>query len=221
MEKENMIGKLIKESRARLGYTQQQLADKSGLSKGTVVNYETGKRTPTMEILAKIARALGVNASYLMGDTGITTINSSHIVNITGVMYPLSAFQQNAFRGGASPMADGSTPVVHVHKGVLITYDPDNPPYVVELTEPTQMERNARIFKGDSVVVNPAIGPGSGMLAFVVYSGVPMVRRLFISTEGGWSMQSDLPPVDVSAEDIARGSAVYKGRVMLRYAVAE
>lgn len=76
LENKVSVGKLIKENRDRLRLTQQELADKSGLSKGTIVNYETGKRSPTMENLAKIALVLDVSASDLIGETDDPTPSS-------------------------------------------------------------------------------------------------------------------------------------------------
>jgi transcriptional regulator with XRE-family HTH domain len=41
--------------------TQQQLAEAVGLSRNTIVNFETGRRIPRMDDISKIAEALGVD----------------------------------------------------------------------------------------------------------------------------------------------------------------
>ena len=48
---------------------QQQLADAVGVSKTTIVDWEKGRYFPEGENLPKLARALGVSASYLWGET--------------------------------------------------------------------------------------------------------------------------------------------------------
>ena len=51
----------IKVWREYRGLTQQQLADKAGISKPYLSQIETGKRTGTTEILSAIAKALDVS----------------------------------------------------------------------------------------------------------------------------------------------------------------
>jgi len=49
----------IKEFRARYNITQQQLADKVGATRMTIVYLEKGKYNPSLKLAKKIARALG------------------------------------------------------------------------------------------------------------------------------------------------------------------
>lgn len=51
----------LKELRERAGMTQGQLAEASGVTKGTIANFEQKRReTPSFEMVVKLARALGV-----------------------------------------------------------------------------------------------------------------------------------------------------------------
>jgi transcriptional regulator with XRE-family HTH domain len=52
--------KIIKERRAILGITQQDLADISGVGLRTVKQIETGKGNPAIHTLQKIAGVLGM-----------------------------------------------------------------------------------------------------------------------------------------------------------------
>ena len=52
--------------RKKLGLTQQTLAALTGLSRSTIVNFETGKREPRLGALERIADALGVSVSELI-----------------------------------------------------------------------------------------------------------------------------------------------------------
>lgn len=61
------FGTILKELRARAGLTQQQLADKLRLSKATVSYYEQALRSPSPEVLIKLAEAFHVTTDYLLG----------------------------------------------------------------------------------------------------------------------------------------------------------
>jgi len=51
--------KHIRKCREKLGLTQQELANKVGLSQETISQYENGTRTPNVNVAKKIAKALG------------------------------------------------------------------------------------------------------------------------------------------------------------------
>lgn len=59
----------LKELRLAAGLTQVELAEKLGLSKGAVGNYEAGKRSPDYETLEAIADYFNVELDYLQGRT--------------------------------------------------------------------------------------------------------------------------------------------------------
>lgn len=61
-----MNAQLLKEKRKELNLTQQQLADKCGLSVNTIYNYERNKVTATIENLKKIANILDIDYMDLM-----------------------------------------------------------------------------------------------------------------------------------------------------------
>ncbi len=60
------VGERIKKRRAELGWTQEQLARKAGLSKSFLSDLENSKRSIGAENLLDIARALGVSIDFLM-----------------------------------------------------------------------------------------------------------------------------------------------------------
>ena len=66
MLKDTVINR-IKAKRREKGLTQQELADKVGVSLMTVVRWEKGERTPNTSLLPEIAEALNVSVGYLMG----------------------------------------------------------------------------------------------------------------------------------------------------------
>ena len=57
----------IRELRKQKGFTQQQLADIVGVSNVSLSNYERGVQAPDIEILSRLADALGVSVDTLIG----------------------------------------------------------------------------------------------------------------------------------------------------------
>lgn len=60
------IGQRIKEARKNAGFTQRELAEKSGTATGTIQQYERGVRQPRLEQFQRIAAALDVDVNWLM-----------------------------------------------------------------------------------------------------------------------------------------------------------
>ena len=60
------IGDRIKEIREERKLTQDQLAEKSAVSKGFLSDIENNKRNPSSEYVLKIANALGASLDYLL-----------------------------------------------------------------------------------------------------------------------------------------------------------
>ena len=55
----------VKFERMKKGFSQEELAFKAGVNKNTIWKIETGKASPTVETLAKIAQALEIEFSVL------------------------------------------------------------------------------------------------------------------------------------------------------------
>ena len=54
------------------GLTQQELADKSGFSRNSIMNWETGKRNPKVGDIEKIAKVLDVSPFELFDNNDVT-----------------------------------------------------------------------------------------------------------------------------------------------------
>ena len=63
------LGKRIRARRTELGWTQDELAQKAGISKGFLSDLENGKRGTGADTLLDIARVLGVSLDRLMTGT--------------------------------------------------------------------------------------------------------------------------------------------------------
>ena len=62
------LGENIRKYRERAGLDQVQLADKLGRTNGAVSQWESGRSTPRMPMIHKMADLFGVTVSELMGD---------------------------------------------------------------------------------------------------------------------------------------------------------
>ena len=64
-----MVGDQIKKARHLAGLSQKQLGDLIGKGISTVSEWESGKRSPDVELLPVISDVLNVSMSYLIGVT--------------------------------------------------------------------------------------------------------------------------------------------------------
>lgn len=62
------LGKRIRESRIKKGYTQQDLADRAEIGVVYISEIERGVKMPSLNIFIKIIDALEVSADYVLRD---------------------------------------------------------------------------------------------------------------------------------------------------------
>jgi transcriptional regulator with XRE-family HTH domain len=71
MKTSEPIGSRIRQVRRHHGLTQEEFGEQLGISKSSVINYESGKRTPDADLLIDLLRRFHVDAEWLMlGTTG-------------------------------------------------------------------------------------------------------------------------------------------------------
>jgi len=73
------FGTKLKELRTQAGMTQQQLATLVGVTKSVISFYELRDRSPSPEVLVKLARIFHVSTDYLLG------IDKSDTLDISGL----------------------------------------------------------------------------------------------------------------------------------------
>ena len=72
------FGDRIREKRTSLGYSQQKLAEKAGISLRSIQNYESNQRYPNnINIVKNIAVALGTTAEFLMAEEDAYIISAA------------------------------------------------------------------------------------------------------------------------------------------------
>ena len=60
----------IKKLRKELDLTQQEFADKIGMKRNTVANYETGRNEPSASVISLICKEFNVNEDWLRSGNG-------------------------------------------------------------------------------------------------------------------------------------------------------
>lgn len=62
----HLVGKRLREVRLQAGLTQPELGDRASMAAAEISKCENGRRTPTLETLERLARALGVTVQDLV-----------------------------------------------------------------------------------------------------------------------------------------------------------
>lgn len=62
----------VKSARVNSGMSQQDLADKLGITKQSISQYERGVRTPDVETLVALGDVLNLSTDYLTGRSDVT-----------------------------------------------------------------------------------------------------------------------------------------------------
>lgn len=76
----------LKQLRRHKKMTQEQLGKQAGVTKVSISLYESGRRTPDLETITKIADALEVSVDYLLGRTDVP--GGTELVTAVGVEDP-------------------------------------------------------------------------------------------------------------------------------------
>lgn len=61
------FGDRLKQLRSQAGLTQKELAERIGITKSVVSFYELRERTPSPDVLVKLASVFHVSTDYLLG----------------------------------------------------------------------------------------------------------------------------------------------------------
>ena len=80
---------LLKIKRKEKGYTQKEMAERLGITRGGYNNYEVGQSTPSYKTLVKIANIFNVTTDYLLGNTHENNDLSADLDPINKKIYTL------------------------------------------------------------------------------------------------------------------------------------
>jgi len=68
-----MLGNELRKARTRAGLTQEELAFKAHVDRTYISMLENDKKSPTVEMLMRICKPLGITASQLLAQVEIST----------------------------------------------------------------------------------------------------------------------------------------------------
>ena len=91
-----MLNENLRQHRKAKGWTQDELAERSGYSRSSIINWENGKRAPRTADIDKLAITLGISPRDLINDTNFSEqsdlqsnsdVSNSEIATMTGYTY--------------------------------------------------------------------------------------------------------------------------------------
>ncbi len=74
-----MLNERIRELRLAAGFSQVELAEKLGVSKQSVSNWENDNIQPSIEMLVKISRTFNVSTDFLLGEDNHTYLEVTNL----------------------------------------------------------------------------------------------------------------------------------------------
>lgn len=92
------VNERIKELRKALGFTQQEFAEKIGIKRNTVAQYEMGRNQPIDTVIALICREFNVNEDWLRYGEGEMFRQQSRNDELTAFMGDLLKNEAPDFR---------------------------------------------------------------------------------------------------------------------------
>ena len=162
-----LFAQTIRNGRNAKGLTQLELAQLVGLSRYTIQDWEAGRRTPTLELLPKIAQVLDISVNSLMGETD-DTIDMSQARYPDFIRVPVYDADTCAGNGWSHDYVDAELlehMVLPSSEVGPISPDPDKQPFVVSVKGDSMEE--AGLPDGANVCVNPAAEVHDGDAALI------------------------------------------------------
>lgn len=97
--KDSILYRRMAELREERGWSQQELADRIGVTRQTCCNYESRNRRPDCDILARMCTVFDVSADYLLGLSNTRKPEYAEIAKTTGLSQEAIDFLNNAIAG--------------------------------------------------------------------------------------------------------------------------
>jgi transcriptional regulator with XRE-family HTH domain len=85
MGQERHFGNRLRESRVAAGLSQSELEELSGIPKARLSRYENGHVEPSIQTLARLAKALNVSEASLLGDERAAMEEFFNVLSMRGV----------------------------------------------------------------------------------------------------------------------------------------
>lgn len=193
----------IRSLRKKTGMSQVEFAQKFNISKGTIAMWETGKRSPDISTILRLAEFFGVTTDALCGvDKAVNTDNSP-----AGIKIPVLGIVQ------------AGIPIECVQD--ILDYEEITPElaasgdYFALKVRGSSME--PRIMEGDVVVVRQQPDVDSGDIAVVLVNGDSATVKKVVKHKNGISLVAYNPaftPMFYTVEEITDLPVTILGKVI-------
>ena len=95
---ENIMKERIKKIRKELDLTQQEFADRLGIKRGGVANYEIGRNEPADAVISLICREFNVNEQWLRDGSGKMFIELTRDEQIASFIGSIQSVESDSFK---------------------------------------------------------------------------------------------------------------------------
>lgn len=143
--KGHVVGMRLKAIREKLGFSEEYVAERVGVSARTVANWEVGRAMPKGRRLSALARLYGISVEYLTSTEGVGTVsyrNQYIVIRADGRQDPPEA-GHFVLRLDTDPHADAAV------SAYARSIRDDNPETADALDQWVRKARSRRAFKFD------------------------------------------------------------------------
>ncbi|PAD73934.1 helix-turn-helix domain-containing protein [Paenibacillus campinasensis] len=97
-EDKKMIGLRIRNLREKTGMTQQELADRIGITRHSLSNYEIGRAVPQSNVLNRLAEHLHTTTDFILGNTDDPRHSDDILIDEFNSILKLLSEDENSFK---------------------------------------------------------------------------------------------------------------------------
>ena len=104
------FSKRLRQLREEFNLSQEAMAERINISRVSIVNYESGKRTPDIEVIASLSREFNISSDYLLGLSDFRDAKT-----VDGLMASYRQLEGNLnklFTNQASELADSISSII-------------------------------------------------------------------------------------------------------------
>ncbi|MGB4096509.1 MAG: XRE family transcriptional regulator, partial [Acetomicrobium sp.] len=206
-----MLGERIRRLRKEMGMSVTELARRVKTSPSYISEIEKGEKTPSLNLLVRIASELRTGIDYLTGLEGF----AEKALNVTEVVLLDQASVTAAGKGmdqtGVYPAVEE---MIYVPDDALGPVG-DIPPFAVRVSGESMI--GAGITDNSIVVVNPNGEVGQGDVALVTIGNEWTVKYIYTKADGSLELRPANPsdsPMFFNKEDLTSGLVKIIGKVV-------
>lgn len=208
--------------RKKVGLSQPKLGELIGMSRFSIIDYESGKTAPDIDTLAKLANVFRVSVAYLMGETEDPTpadqsakkeqpaiksnvhFETEEPISIDQIIIPVLSPEQTACCGNGIPLSeitsDIDEKILVPRKEVGMLCDGKMPFAIIADGESM---KKWGIRSGSRVVINPVEELHDFDIALVCYKDNLVLKKLRRMRDGSIDLISaDGSIITVPADDV-------------------